>query len=334
MDIPQTIFWSSDDIPEFDDICRALVEHLPRICSLSITARNLTLRRLTDKVLVGVALPHLQELKLVSCVDSALMTLGPFKFDPHVFTALHVERTAIQVKDGRCLSGLQRVVFCHVPLSYLDERRIPSITYPAILVNWYTDLPPPSLHQLANVHIHAPLLEPVPCHPRTNVINSQGLYIPPPPFAPSFLSNVLRCVTLSSLSLSKVAYRADVDPDALSRLFHIISMAELTEMHLIDLKDQAIEGLLWALNVHHCRFAYLRVLRLTAVPVEHIVYHREVVGLENFITLFTNAFPSLSEVHLARLDPTSLVDVLNKVIIWPKLRQVVHDGQILSVRLP
>ncbi|KIL58769.1 hypothetical protein M378DRAFT_188166 [Amanita muscaria Koide BX008] len=329
IDIPQTVFWSGDDIPEFDDSCRALVEQLPRIRSLSITARNLTLRKLTDKVMVGVALPHLQHLELVSCVDSAVMTMGPFRFDPRVFTSLRVEHTAIQVKDGRCLSGLQNLVYSNAPLSYLNERQIPSIAYPAVHANWYTDLPPPSLHGLADLRIHAPLLHPVPGPPPNNPV------IPPPPFAPSFRTNVLQCVTLSSLSLSKMAYRAPANSDAIARFFHIISMAELTELHLIDVRDQAIEGFLWALNVHHCRFPTLRVLKLTDVPVEDIVQFREVIGLENFIDLFANAFPSLSEVHLAKLDPSPLVEMLNHFIIWPMLRQVVHDGEILlSVGFP
>ncbi|KAF8628038.1 hypothetical protein AX15_004153 [Amanita polypyramis BW_CC] len=334
IELPKTIFWSGDEIPEFDETCRVLVEQLPRIRSLSITARNFTLRRFTDKVLVNTSLPHLQHLELVSCLDSSLAVLGPFNFNPHVFVSLRIERTMIQVKDGGCLSGLQSLIIWEAPLTYLDERKIPSFTYPLTPMNWYADSPPPSLSHLVSLKIHMPLLHPVPGRTAAPIMNSHGLPIQPLPFAPSFREDILRSVTLSSLSLSKMAYHAEATSDALARLFFIISIAELVELNLIDLRDQAAEGFLQALSIHHCRFSHLRVLRLDAVRIDQIVQHQEVIGLENFRALFSGAFPVLGEVRLSRLNPAPLVETLSKVAIWPMLRSVVYDGQVLNVRLP
>lgn len=332
IDWPQTIFWSGDVIPDFDETCRALVEQLPRIRSLSLTALNYTLREFTDKVLVNVALPHLQQLELVSCNEASLMILGPFRFNPHVFAFLRVERTMIQVKDGSCLSGLRIFSLSQAPLTYLDERQVPSPSFWAVPANWH-DLPTPSLSRLFHLRIHAPLLHPVPGrNPPT--VNTQGQTIPPLPFAPSFRTDVLRSVTLSSLSLSKMPYQVEANSEVIGRLFRIISMAELVEMHLVDMRDQAIDGFLQALNMHHCRFVHLRVLKLTGVPLEDIFKYSEVVGLENFRVLFSIAFPTLVDVHLGRLDPAPLVKMLDKIVVWPMLQRVVYEGRILNVRLP
>ena len=122
--------------------------------------------------------------------------------------------------------------------------------------------------------------------------------------------------------------------DALARLFRIISIAELVELHLIDLRDQATEGFLRALSIHHCRFSHLRVLILTAVPVDQIFQYRQVIGLENFRALFSNAFPLLRDVRLARLNPAPLIEMLDEMVIWPMLQHVMYEGKIVNVRLP
>ncbi|KAF8623668.1 hypothetical protein AX17_007366 [Amanita inopinata Kibby_2008] len=331
--LPQTIFWSGDDVPDFDETFAAIAEQLPRLRYLSITARNLTTRRLTDKYLVNVPLPHLQHFELVACNDSSLAVYGPFSFDPRVFTSMRLEHTMIQVKDGVCLSGLRSVVLSECPLTYLDERKIPSVSYPAAPMNWYTDLPNPSFSRLAKLYIHAPMLHPVPGHPAPPLMNAEGQPVASLPFAPSFRIDVLRSVTLSSLSLSKMPYNAEPNADVLARLFRIVCLAELVELHILDLTDQAIDGFLQALQVYHCRFGTLRVLRLTRVQVEQIIQFSDAIGVENFRILFSNAFPILWEVHLSDLDPEPLVSFLEKVDFWPMLHQVFHDGKPLRIRL-
>ena len=331
IDWPETIFWSGAELPDFNDTCRALVEQLPRIRNLSITGRKLTLRRFTDKVLVKVALPHLQHLELASCNDPSTIVLGPFEFNPNVFNSLAIKRTMIHVANGHCLAGLRKFVITEARLSYLDERRIPSTAPPANPATWYTDLPPPSLSGLTELEIYAPLVHPVPGHPPQPVVNIQGQTLPPLPFAPSFRADVLRSVTLSSLSLAKLEYGADATPEVLAQLFRIISGAELHELHLVDLRDQAISGFLLALGLQHCRFSYLRVLKFTAVPLEDILRHSEVVGLEHFGYLFSNAFPAVRDVLLAKLDPTPLVEILGSVTLWPMLQQVEYEGSILNI---
>ena len=101
-------------------------------------------------------------------------------------------------------------------------------------------------------------------------------------------------------------------------------------MHLVDLRDQAITAFLLALGMQHCRFSYLRVLKFTEVPLEDITKYSEVVGLEHFGYLFTNAFPAVRDVHLAKLDPTPLVELLENVTLWPMLQQVEYEGTVLT----
>jgi len=337
IDWPDTIFWSSAELPDFNDTCRTLAEQLPRISRLSITGRNWTLRKFTDKVLVDVLLPHLQHLELVSCgVGLSPMLLGPFRFNPRVFSSLSVKRTMILAKDPSCLAGLQGLVFTEARLSYLDERKIPSTAPPLGPETWYTDLPKPSLSSLTDLEIHAPLVNPIPGYPAQPVFNNHGTIVPPLPFAPSFRTDVLRSVTLSSLSLSILdshGTKSRATPEVLAQLFRIISMAELQELHLIDLKDEAISGFLQTLAMQHCRFSYLRVLKFTAVPLDDIIKHSEVVGLEKFGYMFSNAFPAVREVHLAKLDPTPLVEILEKITLWPVLERVDHEGTVLNVKV-
>lgn len=330
IDWPETIFWSGAELPDFNDTCRALVEELARIRNLSITGRKLTLRRFTDKVLVQTALPHLQHLELVLCNDPSTIVLGPFQFDPNVFTSLAIKRTMIHVTNGSCLAGLRRFVITEARLSYLDERSIPSTAPPANPATWYTDLPPPSLTSLTDLEIHAPLVHPVPGYPPQPIVNLQGQTLPPLPFAPAFRADVLRSVTLSSLSLAKLEYGTEAPPEVLAQLFRILSSAELHEMHLVDLRDQAITAFLLALGMQHCRFSYLRVLKFTEVPLEDITKYSEVVGLEHFGYLFTNAFPAVRDVHLAKLDPAPLVELLENVTLWPMLQQVEYEGTVLT----
>ncbi|KAK2460959.1 hypothetical protein APHAL10511_007429 [Amanita phalloides] len=334
IDWPETIFYSGDEIPDFTDTCNALSGELHRIKRLSITARNFTLRRLTEKVLVDVQLSHLQYLELVSVHDYALMILGPFRFNPQVFDTLHVEHTMIEVRDGRCLSGLRRAVFTRAPLSYLDERQIPSAAFPVTPINWYTDLPTPSLSRLEDLRIHAPLLHPVPGRTVPVLTGPNGQVFPPLPFAPSFRARMLRSVTLSSLSDSSLPYQAEVTPEVLKRLFFILTIAELQEMHLIDFRDQAIEGLFQALGTLHCRFSYLEKLKITRSPIEDMVQYSETMGMANFEALCCNAFPLVSEVYLNNLDPEPLVDMLGQITMFPSLQKVEYGGSILNVRIP
>lgn len=339
IDWPKTIFWTAEELPEFNDTCRALSEQLPRISKLSITGRNYTLREFTDKVLVNaVTLPHLQHLELVSCFDLAPMLLGPFSFNPDVFSSLVIIRTLVWVTNGKGLAGVRRLVLRKARLSCLDQRKIPStapLVNPAMLC---THLPPkPSFSSLTDLEIHAPLVLPVPGHPAQPILNAySGEIVPPLPFAPSFRSDVLRSVTLSSLSLSMVdsyGTMSAATSEMLARLFYIISDAELQELHLIDLRDQAITGFLQTLEAEHYRFSYLRVLRFTAVPLQDIIKHSDVVGLERFGYLFSNAFPAVCDVRLARLDPTPLVEILRKVTLWPILERVDHEGTILNIKI-
>ncbi|KAF8347497.1 hypothetical protein F5887DRAFT_1072484 [Amanita rubescens] len=336
IDWPKTIFWSSEELPEFSDTCRALAEQLPRISKLSITGRNSTLRDFTLKVLVEVALPHLQHLELVSCTDLSPMLLGPFRFNPAVFSSLSITRTMVCVADGGVLAGVRRLVLKNARLSCLDERKIPSTAPPAGLATLYTDLPKPSFSSLTDLEIHAPLVHPVPGLPAQPIVNiHSGETFPPLPFAPSFRTDILRSVILSSLSLSMLDYgtNSEATPELLARLFRIVSMAELQELHLIDLRDQAISGFLQTLEMQHCRFSYLRVLKFTAVPLEDIIKYSEVVGLEKFGYLFSNAFPAVRDVHLAKLDPTPLLEIFRKVTLWPMLEQVEHEGTVLNIKI-
>ncbi|KAF8348929.1 hypothetical protein F5887DRAFT_948368 [Amanita rubescens] len=323
IDWPETIFWSSGELPDFNDTCAALVEQLPRIRNVSIKARNLTLRNFTDKVLVNIALPHLQHLELISSTDSSPILLGPFDFDPNVFISLLIKRTMVHVRNGHHLAGLRRFVLSEARLSYLDERKIPSTAPPANPATWYTELPIPSLSSLTNLEIHAPLVHPVPGRPAQPIFDMHGQNVPHLPFAPSFRTDTLRSVTLSSLSLSRLDYGVQVTSEILARLFRIISLAELYELHLIDLRDHAISAFLQALALQHCRFSYLRILKFTDVPLEDIVGHSEEVGLENFEYLFSHAFPAL--------DPTPLVEILRTATLWPMLQRVEHEGTVLDV---
>ncbi len=333
---PKTIFWSSEEVPEFNDTCRALAEQLQRISKLSIMGRNSTLRHFTSRVLVAVELPHLQHLELVSCTDLSPWLLGPFRFNPNVFSSLSITRTMIWITDGNGLAGVRRLVLKKARLSFLDERKIPSTAPPANPATIYTDLPNPSFSSLTDLEIHAPLVHPVPGHPAQPISNIiSGDIFPPLPFAPSFRTDVLRSVTLSSLSLSVLDYatNSEVTPELLARLFRMVSMAGLQELHLIDLRDQAIGGFLQTLEMRHCRFSYLRILKFTAVPLEDIVKYSEVVGLEKFGHLFSNAFPAVRDVHLAKLDPMPLVEILRKVTLWPMLEHVDHEGKVLNIRI-
>ena len=333
IDWPETVFWSAAELPDFNDTCAALIEQLSRIRSLSIKGRNLTLRNFTDKVLVDVALPHLQHLELISCTDHSPILIGPIDFDPNVFTSLSIKRTMIHVRHGLHLAGLRRFVLSEARLTYLDERKIPSFAPPANPANWYSVLPPPSLSSLTHLEIHAPLVHPVPGRPAQPIFDMHGQIVQPLPFAHSFRPDVLRSATLSSLSLSRLDYGVQVTPEILSRLFRIIAEAELYELHLVDLKDHAISGFLEALESTHCRFTFLRILKFTDVPLENIVGHLEEVGLERFEYIFSLAFPAVRDVHLAKLDPTPLVETLRTVTLWPMLQRVEYEGTVLDVSL-
>ncbi|PFH53155.1 hypothetical protein AMATHDRAFT_39045 [Amanita thiersii Skay4041] len=331
IDLPQTIFWAGDDIPEFDETFSAIAKHIPRIKYLSITARGQTIRQITNKYFVNVPLPSLQYFELVVCHHVSFAVFGPFNFNPRVFSSIRLERAMIEVKDGACLAGLRVLVLSYCPLTYLDQRNIPSFNYAVAPMNWYTDLPAPSLARLTGLHIHAPVLHPVPGLIMPPLVNMHGHPVPPLPFSPSFRAESLRSLTLSSLSLSKMPYDQPMNPDILARLFRIVCLAEIVELHLVDMKDEMIEGFLQALRLQNCRFAHLRVLMLTGGTVDRIAEFSEEIGVENYRLLMSHAFPFLYELHVTKLDPRPLLSLWERIRFWPMLKRVIHDDQVVHI---
>ncbi|KAJ6555555.1 hypothetical protein B0H10DRAFT_2122668 [Mycena sp. CBHHK59/15] len=116
---------------EYEDAIDALIAHITRWRSLTIVATNPVLHHIRDRI-QGILMPALEHFELIQCDTGPVHHLGPFVFDPSVFTSLRLERTMMYPADASLLVGIKSIELVESSLAMLDEQKLLSLAMTSV----------------------------------------------------------------------------------------------------------------------------------------------------------------------------------------------------------
>ncbi|KAJ7664861.1 hypothetical protein B0H17DRAFT_295672 [Mycena rosella] len=252
---------------EYIEAIDALLPHITRWRSLSITATNPVLYNIRNRI-QRLAMPALESFELIQSDTGRIQHLGPFVFEPSVFRSLRVERTMIYAADATMLAGLTHIELVQSSLAMLDEHKLLSLEYPT------PEQRAPSMTALQRLVLDAS--NPVP----------YGI-----PYSPAFSAAHLTSVCFTRLAAPSM--------DLVQALSHVYGTAlaapVLTELTITEIHGHALVMLLAV--VRATRFPTLRALTLADIDTAGIddqVVHAFAGGVAQLALARLDATPILT----------------------------------------
>ncbi|KAJ7436819.1 hypothetical protein FB451DRAFT_186333 [Mycena latifolia] len=271
---------------EYNEAIDALLPHIARWRSLSITATNPVLHSIRNRI-QRQPMPALESLELVQSDTGRVQHLGPFVFEPSVFRSLRLERTMMYAADATLLAGLTHIELVESSLAMLDENKLLSLEYPT------SDPRPPSMTALEHL-----------------VLDASNPAIDGLTYSPAFSAANLTHVSFARLEAPSM--------DIVQALSHVYGIAlaapALAELAIADIHGQALVMLLAV--VRATRFPALRSLALAGI---------ETAGIDDF-TIRRALAGGVVHLSLARLDPAPILSCLADPAVWPTLERIELDG--------
>ncbi|KAJ6575577.1 hypothetical protein DFH09DRAFT_1454900 [Mycena vulgaris] len=268
---------------EYMEAIDALLPHIARWRSLSITATNPVLHKIRSRI-QRVEMPSLEHFELVQSDTGDIQHLGPFVFEPSVFRSLRLVRTMMYAADATLLAGLTHIVLIESSLAMLDEHKLLSLEYPT------PEPRPPSMTALQHLILDA-------SNPAKD-----GL-----PYSPAFSAAHLTTISFARLTAPSMDL-----VQALSRMYGTaLAAPALATLAIADIHGHALVMLLAV--VRATRFPPLRRLALAGIDTAGIddrVMGAFAAGVEELILEQLDAPPILT-----RLSDPSVFPALRRIEI-------------------
>lgn len=243
-----------DGMRDLSETFEAIVAHIPRLHTLSITADNTTFHNLT-RFLINIPLDKLQRLELIQHGDKPCAFFGPFIFNPNVFTTLRLERVMVDC-DASCLTGIRRLDLQEASGTILNQLQLLFATYPDIPTT-------PMMARLNHLRIHS-----------TNLILSTGALVP------SFSLD-----SLLHLELSNIHMTNQLSLHPIVSLFNITLNPLLEELVLEEIDIASLHHFTQLIRVNPPKFPVLQSLTMSRINLR---------ALATYIAPATPAISSLN----------------------------------------
>ncbi|KAJ6623703.1 hypothetical protein B0H10DRAFT_2009232 [Mycena sp. CBHHK59/15] len=223
---------------EYEDAIDTLIAHITRWRSLTIVATNPVLHHIRDRI-QGILMPALEHFELIQCDTGPVHHLGPFVFDPSVFTSLRLERTMMYPADASLLVGIKSIELVESSLAMLDEQKLLSLAYPTM------EPRPPSMTSVERLVVIA-------SNPVTHGLS----------YSPAFYPMHLTSVTFARLEAPSM--------DLVQALSHVygtaLSSPVLQVLEIADIHGHALVMLLAVIRSRS--FSALHTLSIAAIDMD------------------------------------------------------------------